>query len=259
MEPDDLLFMDKEGNRIQLQDVIYDGLDRDYSERYPALLRLMQEGGPAHRLYACVMLASWGVPEGVHTLILWAGDPDSVPWAAQPVTYDRHFGVDSAFEMLADAIRVAGELDRHDEIDLLRSDAVRALLGIYDRVYFARALMVVLDIDRALAASVEAAIALAVDRSVAAAQAEALPFDMATQAAFLLGPLASLDDTHAARAAEALLAAHAGKTRTLREVAYALGQGTGPATSVILERLAASPVESVRTDAQDSLSRRGAV
>lgn len=258
MEPDELLFTERDGTRTQLQDVIYGGLDHDYSARYPALLRLMQQGQAVHRLYACVMLASWGVPEGIQTLIQWARDPDATPWADQPVTYDRHYGVDSSFEMLADAIRVAGDIDRHDVIDALRSDAVRALLGIYNRVHFGRALMVVLDLDDDLAASVRIEIGLAVDRVIATARASEMPFDMATQAAFLLGPLASLDDAHAARAAEALLSAHAGNSRTVREVAHALGWGTGSATRTILERLTLSPSASVRKDAQDSLSRRAA-
>ena len=138
-------------------------------------------------------------------------------------------------------------------------DAVRALLGIYDRVYFGRALLVVLDLDRALAAAVAAGMGRAVDRAIAAADTGEAPFDMATQAAFLLAPLAALDDAHAARAAETLAAAHAGQSRTLREVAHALGAGAGPATRAALERLAASPFESVRQDALNSLARRKGV
>ncbi|MEO6457394.1 MAG: hypothetical protein ABIO92_03835 [Chloroflexia bacterium] len=256
MEPDELLFTEKDGTRTQLQDVIYDGLDHDYSERYPALLRLMQEGQPAHRLYACLMLASWGVPEGIQTLIQWARNPDATPWADQPFTFDRFYGVDSSFEMMADAIQVAQEIDRNDKIDTLRADAVRALLGIYHRVHFGRALMVVLDLDDDLKASVKVEVGQAVDRAIATAQTSKMPFDLATQAAFLLSPLASLDDAHAARAADALLSADATTNRTTREVAHSLGWGAGPVTHAILERLVLSPSASIRKDAQDSLSRR---
>ena len=267
MEPEELLFTERDGTRTQLQDVIYDGLDRDYSERYPALLLLIQEGQPAHRLYACVMLASWGVPEGLQTLIQWARNPDATPWAEQPFTFDRFYGVDSSFEMMADAIQTSGDIDRNNEVDALRTDATRALLGIYHRVYFGRSLMAALDLDDELTASVRAEIGLAVDRAIATAQASKVPFDLATQAAFLLGILASLDDDHAARAAEALLSSEVATDRTTREVAtdrttrevaYALGWGTGPATLTILERLILSPSASIRTDAQDSLSRRAA-
>ena len=176
------------------------------------------------------------------------------------MTYDRHFGADAAFEMLADAVRVAGEIEASEAIAQLRRMPCAALLGIYDRVYFGRALLVVLDLDRALAAAVAAGMGRAVDRAIVAAETGEAPFDMATQAAFLLAPLAALDGTaHAARAAETLAAAHAGQSRTLREVAHALGAGAGPATRAALERLAASPFEPVRQDALDSLARRKGV
>src|SRR5688500_18500502 len=196
LQPDEILFTEMDGSRTSLQDVIYDGLDRDYSARYPALLQLMRHGQPTHRLYSCVMLASWGVPEGLRMLIQWATDPDSTPWAAEPVTFDRFYGVDDAFEMLANAMDVAREFDLPDEIAALRADAIRALLGIYHRVHFGRSLMIVLDLDTALASTLRPEIARAVDRSVAASQTS-MPFDMAAQAAFLLGILASLDDEHA--------------------------------------------------------------
>src|SRR5688572_28117623 len=111
MDPESLLYTVKDGTRSSLQDIVYDGLDHDYSDRYPALLRLMREGEPKHRLHACYMLASWGVPEGFHTLIGWASDPDSTPWAGEPVTYDRLFGADDAFELLADAVRIAQDAE----------------------------------------------------------------------------------------------------------------------------------------------------
>ncbi len=257
MEPGELLFTDKDGTPSQLQEVIYDGLDRDYSDRYPALLRLMREGAPDRRLYACVMLASWGVPEGMEMLIEWARDPHATPWAGEPVTYDRHFGADAAFEMLADAVRVAGDVEGGSRLAELRLQAIQALLGIYDRVYFARVPALVLELDTEAAGLVADDIGAAVDNAVVASQSAETAFDMPTQAAFLLGPLAVLDDEHAARAAETLLGAHPDRSRTVREVAYALREGKGPATRTVLERLAASPLESVRNEALDSLARRG--
>jgi hypothetical protein len=118
--------------------------------------------------------------------------------------------------------------------------------------------MIALDWDDDLAASVRAEIGQAVDRAITTAQTSNMPFDLATQAAFLLGILASLDDDRAARAAEALLSGEVVTDRTTREVAYALGWGTGSATGKILERLALSPSASVRKDTEDSLSRRKA-
>src|SRR5262245_53356795 len=79
--PEELLFTDRTGARADLQDVIYDGLDVDYRDRYPALLHLLNGGAPAHRLYACAMLASWGVPGALRTIAQWASDPAATPWA----------------------------------------------------------------------------------------------------------------------------------------------------------------------------------
>jgi hypothetical protein len=173
------------------------------------------------------------------------------------VTYDRLFGADDAFELLADAVRVSQDAEPRAEVDAMRLEATRALLGIYDRAYFARTMLAVLDLDDNLRASLRDDIASAVDRAAQASLATHQKFDMASQAAFLLSQLASLDDSHAARAAETLLAAHPDHSRMLREIAHSLGWGTGPATRAILERLVASPSESVRKDAQASLSRRG--
>ena len=256
LDPEHLLYTDLDGRRLSLQDVIYDGLDRDYSARHPALSRLLREGQPRHRLHACLMLASWGVEEGLRTLIQWARLPGSTPWADSPVTFDRFFGVDAAFEMMVEAVHVAGDVERGGDIELLRVEATRALLGIHHHVYVARSMMLLLGSDQALAASVRSEIA-AVDRAIEEARARAAPFDLATQAAFLLGLLAELDDAHAARVATTLLADHGDRLRTAREVAHALGWGTGPATRAVLDRLAEAPAASVREDARASLRRRG--
>ena len=255
--PDDLLFTDLAGERVQLQDVIYDGRDVDYSARYPALQQLLRTGSPEHRLYAAVMLASWGVDEGFRAAIVWARDPDHAPWAGAPVTFDRFSGVDSAFDLLATAIRISGELDaRSPDIEQLRDEAARALLRIYHRVSFGRTVLEAFDIDRALGQRLAADIGKAVDLSIEAAAGASDPgFDLATQAAWLVAVLGPLDDAHAARAAEALLAAHGDRTRTVRELAYALGFAGGPATRALLARLAASPNASVQADAREALGR----
>jgi hypothetical protein len=114
-----------------------------------------------------------------------------------------------------------------------------------------------LDLDRALAASLQSDIASAVHRAIAASRDQAVEFDLPTQAAFLLGPLAQLDDEQAALATAALVAAHPDHTRAIREAAYALGWGTGSATRAMLEQLTTSPFASVRQDAQEALAHRG--
>jgi hypothetical protein len=55
MDPEQLLFTAKAGNRADLQDVICDGLDVDYSDRYPALEQLLASGTPAHRQTASLL------------------------------------------------------------------------------------------------------------------------------------------------------------------------------------------------------------
>jgi hypothetical protein len=257
VDPDALLFTDKDGQRVALEDVINDGLDRNYSDRIPALVELAQRGAPDHRLYATAMLVAWGVPDGYANLAAWARDPASVPWASKPFTFDRFSGADSAFETLANAVATAVELDdERDDVAPLRRDALRALLGAYHRVFFGRSLMTALEYDKPALPALRDDLAAAIDRATAAARTPP-PFDLATQAAFLLGPLARVDDERAARAADALLADHPGNERMVREIAHGLRSGTGPATLAIVKRLAESPLASVRTDARDSLAKRG--
>ena len=243
MDPEQLLFTTKAGDRADLQDVIYDGLEVDYSDRYPALEQLVTSGAPPHRLYAAAMLASWGVPAGLKMIATWARDPDATPWAKAPVTFEKLGGADAAFELLADAVRVS--LDAKSRDDALRTDAMRALLDGYDRIYVGRAVYTALDVDPALRARVRDAIAPAVDRAVAAARD--MP-SIALQAASLLAHLAALDDEHAARAAETLLGLGG---RAVNEVAYSLSYGSGPATLAILERLATT-----NQIARESLGKR---
>ena len=256
MEPETLLFTDMAGDRADLQDVIYDGLDVDYSGRYPALLRLLEDGTAAHRLYACAMLASWAVPEALRTIARWASEPAATPWGDAPVTVERFGGVDAAFELLADAVRIAADARARDAaVDALRAEAIRAILAVFDRVYVGRAVFLALELEPALAARMRAEIGPAVDRALSTLRAQPA-FDLATQTASLLGALAAIDDDHAARAAEALLANADGQTRTKNEVAYALRFGTGPASLAVLDRLADGGSESVRDLARESVAVR---
>lgn len=254
-DPDKLLFTKLNGERGDLQDVIYDGFDNDYSGRIPALEQLMASGTPQQRLYACAMLASWAVPSALRGIAVWAKAPEAAPWAKDPVTFERFSGADAAFELLADAVRNSQDAPKRDATtDTLRADAMRALLASFHRVHTGRKLFETLDLDKNLRAWVAADIGPAVDRALAAAGSA--DFDLATQTASLLGPLAAIDDAHAAKAAERLVTEHAGMLRTLNEVAYSMRFGTGPATLAVLETLAKSSHASVRQNAQESLARR---
>jgi hypothetical protein len=255
-DPEKLLFTKLDGEKSDLQHVIWNGLDNDYSARVPALERLMETGTPQHRLYACVMLTSWGIPSAYKQLTAWAMHPESTPWATDPVTFERFSGADDSFEQLADAVSTAADVDpRPAGLDELRTNAARALLSSFHRVHTGRKMYELLD-EKTLRASVAADIGPAAERALAALDAGKVGFDLATQTASLLGVLAPVDDAHAARVAEALLAKHVTMTRTINEVAWSLRFGTGPSTLSILERLAKTPHPSAQTIAKQSLGIR---
>jgi hypothetical protein len=255
MSPAELLFRDAEGKPTSLEDLIDDGLDRAYRDRIPALIGLLRDGAPRDRLYACMVLTAWGVAEGFTTLIGWAEQPDSAPWAGQPVEIDRRHGVDAAFERLADAVRSSLQLDPSPDLQGRQQAAVRALLGPYDRKFFGQAMQVVAS-DPAIRAGCGDAIIAAAAAAVRSSAAPPDPFDLGWQAALLLSPVARIDDARAAELASELLQTHSGRTRVAREVALSLGRGTGAATRRVLEELAASQVAAVASDAAAALGRR---
>lgn len=253
MTPDELFSVDLDGQRQSFDDLVADGLDRDYSARFPALRELIGTGAPRDQLFAAAMLASWAQREGYEAIVTWARAPERVPWTG--VVSDRFGGADAGFAMLANAIQTAEPLPHAGDLAALRLDATRALLAIYHRVFFDRDLYALLDIDDALAKSCKADIERAIERATQAST-QKQPFDMASQAAFLVGPLARQDDTRAAAAAAALLALHPQHDRLQREVAFAMRSGTGPATLVVLESLMKTTTGSVRTEAEEAIDRR---
>lgn len=254
-DPDQVLYRSWDRELVGLDGVIGGGLDRDDRIRYPALRWLLEHGEPVHRLHACVVLASWGVREGLLTVAEWARDPDAVPWAGAPVTFDRFTGADDAFAQLTDALCCAGEYRELTEVGaVLRALAVRELLVVHHRVFLDRSMMMLLDLDPALAAASRPEIEWAVEHTISAGRGKP---EVARQAAFLLGSFAALDDAAAATAAATLLAEHPDSERVLREVALAMSSGTGPATMTVLERLGAWPLGAVRREAAEWIARRG--
>jgi hypothetical protein len=175
------------------------------------------------------------------------------------VEIDRFSGADSAFVLLTDSLSTARQYVPLGEVaDRLRRLAVYDLLVIYHRVYFDRSMLMLLHHDPDLARAEMLTIRWAIDQALVATRNVWPGFDLPTQIAFLLGPYATMDDAGAADRAETLILSHPARDRTLREVAYALGSGTGPATRGILERLARSESPSVRREAAEWLARRGA-
>jgi hypothetical protein len=256
--PAALLYDDREGNRVGLLDVIADGLDGAFADRIPGLRWLLARGEPGHRLDACEVLASWGDREGLLTVAEWAQDPDSVPWAGAVGSANRFGFGDDAFARLAAALHTAGDMRLSEVGAILRTQGARELLTIHHRVFLDRSMPLLLGVDRALAEACRLEIEWAVDRSLAAARAGETAFDVTTQVALLLEPLAMIDDTAAAAAADVLLAEHPLRDRALREVALAMSAGTGAATLAVLQRLADWPFPAVRAEAETHLRSRAA-
>jgi hypothetical protein len=252
----ELLFRNAEGKSISLEDLIDEGLDGAHRDRIPAIVALLRGGVPRDRLYACQVLTAWGVGDGFDALIAWAQQPDAVPWAGQLVEIDRRYGVDAAFERLADAVRCSLLLDSTPELLCRQQAAARALLGLCDRKYLGQAMQVVAShpaIRTACGDAIIASAAAAVRRSPAPPE----PFDLGWQAALLLSAVARIDDAQTAALAGELLRAQDGRTRVAREVALSLGSGAGAATHRLLDELAESPVAAVAQDAATALARRG--
>lgn len=256
-DPEALLYDDLAGHRVGLRGVIAKGLDGGYENRIHGLRLLLAGGSPAHRLDACEILVSWGERSGLLAAAEWAHDPDSVPWAGAPVSVDRFGYGDDAFARLAEALSSAGEAPLSEPCAMLRGLATRALLVIHDRVFLDRSMGMLLGMDLARAAASRREIDWAVARGLAAARAGDRRFDIATQVAFLLDPLAGLDDAAAAAAAEVLMTDHPRWDRALCEVALSMAAGSGPATLAVLRRLAGWPSASVRAEADTRIAARG--
>lgn len=260
-DPEALLYDDLAGNRVGLRDVAAmglaaKGLASGYRDRLPLLRRLLDHGSPAHRLDTCEVLASWGVRDGLLTVAEWAHDPDSVPWAGAPVSWNRFGYGDDAFARLADALCTAGEVPLSEPCAMLRGLATRALLVVHDRVFLDRSMALLLGTDPALAATSHREIDWAIGRGLAAARAPDRRFDVTTQVALLLDALAGLDDAAAAAAAEVLMEEHPGHDRALCEVALSMAAGSGPATLAVLRRLEGWPSASVRAEAEVRIAAR---
>lgn len=254
--PETLLFTDREGKPAQLQDIIDAGLDGGYEDRIPELVGLLETGTPYEQLLACAMLVSWGHPEGFRTLIRWASDPAHTPWHAAPVTYDRVYGVDDSFAILADALKTSFWNDANAELRQMQIDAARALLGIYNDYFFERSFALALTRDKSVAATLEPEICSAIENCLRALRAKKVGFDLAYQAASLLIPLARLNDEKAAYYADLFITQASDNARALREVALALAEGHGPKTLQVLERLKDSGNPAVAAEAEAAIARR---
>lgn len=253
---EDLLFTDIEGSPISVEDLMDEGPTL-YLDRIPSLRELVHAGSPYHRLLAAALLTAWGQPDGFESVIRWANDPRRSPWADEPVTFDRFSGTDSAFEVLADAVRTSFWEEPTATLRALQAEALRALLGASTSHFVGRSLSVAASLDYQVAREIEPALRRALDTTLGRIErGDEVDFDLSWQVATLITPLARIDDESAAAYAERLIRLFPRHQRMLREVVDALSVASGPTTAHVLERLAQSEFGLVRKQAQEALSRR---
>lgn len=256
-KPEELLFSDLEGNRVQYEDVIDEGLDGGYEERIPALIELLVSGEPYYQLLSCGMLTSWGHPSGFKKLIEWASNPGKAPWNETPVDIDRFTGADSAFELLAEALETSSYCDDEPELLKWQISAIKALTGIYHQSYFDRTLALAIinckiDIEE-VHSEIISAIKASLDRLE---RKDKIDFDLSFQIASLLMPLVRIDEQAAADYANLLLANYPDNTRMLMELSNALAKGTKSSTYKILENMMKLSNPMLKKEVEKALSRR---
>jgi hypothetical protein len=256
-----LLFTDLEGNATQVQEIIAEGFEGEYAERVPALIELMHSGEPYHQLLACMMLTSWGYPEGFRQLISWADDHYEVPWNESPVVRDRFCGEDSAFQKLAEAISASQYGLESSEITALRIQSVKSLLSIYPDVLFDNALAMAIYCNaQELLPVIQEDVYRAVDDSFKVLNIGiVVDFDLPLQIASLIGVTRRIDEHKAAVYAQKLITEHSQNHRMLRELIPALGNGSTQETLDLLLQLQKLKEPAIEKALQQALSNRSEI
>lgn len=257
IEPEQILFTDNDGNKSSLEDIIDEGLDGEYQERIPHLTELLHSGSPLHKLLACVVLTSWGRHEGFETIILWSSNPKEVPWMEAPVSYDRFYGVDDAFEKMAEALKTSYWNESNDELIKMQRNAAASLLEIYTHYYFDRTLALALLKDSIWQTSWKDEVAEKIRLCISQIEkGEHSDFDLSFQTASLLFLLAAVDDRLTAQFAQQLMTLCNTNTRTLKEIIAALATADGAETLKILQKLSESNIPSISEDATREIQRK---
>ena len=211
-----LLFRtDALGQPASFVDVIDDGLDGALDARIPELLALLNGPEEEAALKAALMLLSWGHREAFQVLENWSAHPNTVPWASESITKQRHSGADGSWSLIADAIRTSRYAKVRPTLDTDRLAAIRGLL----------CLTVDEDFDRSLATTIasisDAAELLAddlcssIERLISSEGSE--QFDRLFQAALLSKELARARPDRAKVFAQTI-AAKSPSQRTQREL-----------------------------------------
>ncbi|MCG8419896.1 MAG: hypothetical protein MJE77_18340 [Proteobacteria bacterium] len=255
--PEEILFTDDQGGAATLEDVIADGMEGEYADRIPSLIELLGSGSPYHRLMACIVLTSWGHPAGFEAIVRWASNPGGTPWAEGPVTVDRIYGTDDAFESLADALKTSYWNAETAELQNMQREAAEALLTIYHLSYFGQTLALALVKDPVWKTSKQSKIAHTLETCLQTIASGKRPgFDLSYQTACLLLVLAPANDILTAEISERLIAQCAENDRTLRELALALGYANGLATLRTLDELKRLSRPSVVAEVDRALTLR---
>lgn len=233
-------------------DVGYDGLERDYSARVPAIESLMRGGTMRERAIACWTLASWAQPPALRELREWVQRPEAAPWGDSPPAV----GDEGVYAFLLDALDNAGRaLQRTDESDRLRVEVLHAALDKYDQLVFASSIANTLLVDRELIDELQADIAPAIERALAASRPPAQP-ELRRQAAALLGVLVTFDEPRAAQLAKTIRETFPVNDALLVALAVALSDARGAETRALLEDLAASSWKKASARAKEALAWR---
>lgn len=236
---DALLYTDREGDATSVADLIDDGLEGGYEDRIPALRQLCVDGPPDHRVEACEVLVAWSDPVGLEALARWADAGERLDWAH-----------------MADCLDT-GKYTTTPAVLGSRATAARALLRLAGRVPFEQRLSLALLGDRELNTRVTDELRAAIERClVRIERRDRVDFDLTTETAELLVPLARSDDDAAAAFAERLMKADKRNVNMLRHLATAMGEGDGPRTRDVLERLSGHKDKLVRTSADFAFRSR---
>ena len=251
---DDLFHTDADGERAMFVDVLADGLEGELDDRIPALRELLEASDVSDRLFAALLLVAWDDPVGLERAIAWARDPGSAPFGA---VADRFTAEDTTFGQLANALGSGGHSPRAAGAWPSRVALGRALLAIFEDHDFERHFGGALYEDPRLRKGLVDEIAAAARRAIDRLEQLSSPsFNLGTQTAGLLGPLAKEDDQAAAALGERLFRADPRDERMLRDLNDAMAAGTGPATLSVLEQLSGARDKVVREEARAALERR---
>ncbi len=211
-EADRLLYTAADGSPQDFQETLSQGFSGQHQDRIPGLRRMLDTARrPFDRLGAATLLAFWGDPAGLHQLAAWAEQPDTLPPGAATGGYDMFPNADLTMYHMADALSTSLLMeDEGDEI----SPAVRAaqrrlavaLLGRFDRDFFAFVLSEAVDQNLGFRAGIVDEIRAAVTAAVdALLRGDRLPFQLGWQTLDLLSTLFAVDESAGLDQAERLV------------------------------------------------------